>query len=615
MSVDSTPAVSRAATARQPRERTRLSYQVRAREKLIYPLLLLLFSLLAIRPAFEGGYWWGAHDARHAVYFLFEFDQAIRDGILWPRWAPNFAFGFGYPFFNIYGPLSSYVGQGFHLLGADLVGAVRLSFASSILLSGLAMYAFTRRIFGANAGLVASVAYVYLPYHLADVYVRAALAESWAFVFFPLVFWGFYECVTRPRARAVALAAVAYALLFLAHNGLALQLTLVLVGWILFWLLLPLREEGRIFWREWPALRPRLLGALAAAAAGVLGIALAGIFVLPWLLEARFVNTEQWFAGYYSFTHHFVEFWQLLSPYWGYGTSEAGPDDTFPFQLGLVPLLFAVASWALPLRDRPARYARLFFTLMLAYFVVLMLEPSRFVWESPFGELILKPMQFPWRFLVLAGFALAVLAGILARRAPLWATILYCMILVGASLPYARAEMISPTEGPVSHAGLMRFQSSAGELTGQSSCVAEEDIPIWSDLADVWISGKEVTSRFAYGDLPEGAWAGNAVGNSIQEITELRLHAPAQVRWMITYYPGWRVYRLPLEGDGFIEEVEIQPAPRSCHITVLAPEGHYRLMVRFEDTPVRVVGRWLSIISMVVIGLILVWDRRSQYEQ
>ena len=215
-----------------------------------YPLLVLLLSLFAIGPTFSSGYWWGAHDARHSVYFLFEFDQAIQDGVLWPRWSPDFAFGYGYPFFNIYGPLSSYVGEIFYLIGFDLEGAVKISFALSLLCSGLTMYAFARRFLGVNGGLVAAIAYVYLPYHLADLYVRAALAESWAFVWFPLLFWGFYECVTRPRLQAVALTAISYSLLFLSHNGLAVQVTFLLIAWVLFWLLFPRSQDETWLWQQ-----------------------------------------------------------------------------------------------------------------------------------------------------------------------------------------------------------------------------------------------------------------------------------------------------------------------------------------------------------------------------
>jgi hypothetical protein len=561
-----------------------------------FPLLIILFSLFAISPALGSGYWWGAHDARHAVYFLFEFNQAIQDGIWWPRWAPDYAFGYGYPFFNIYGPLSSYIGEFFYLAGMDLVSAVKTTFALSIVASGLTMYAFVRRIWGENAGLVAGVAYMYLPYHLADVYVRAALAESWALVWFPLLFWGFYECVVNPRPRAIALTAVAYALLFISHNGLSVPFTFLLMAWIAFWLIadrLPNAKFWGIRWR----------GILGAGGAAVLGIVLGGIFIFPWLVEYQYVNTDQWLKGYFAFPDHFIEFWQLFSPTWGFGISVPGPNDNFPLQLGIVPVLFAVGAWVIQAQNGTQRRSRLFLTLALIGIICLMLPISQPLWFSPIGDLVLKPMQFPWRFLVLAGFVLAALAGAVAHTAPRWLAVLLAMVVIVGSYDYVRAEIIEPAEGPVSFAGLMRFQQSAGEMTGQSTWVALEDIPTWSPLADVWVNGGEVTSRFSY---DEGIQAGNAVKTSYYEITEVKLDLPRTIRWMITYYPGWRVYRLALDSDLVLEELPIVRQEGTAHITVNAPAGHYRYMVRFEDTPIRTFGKISTGVGAIIVLLLLI---------
>jgi hypothetical protein len=102
------------------------------------------------------------------------------------------------------------------------------------------------------------------------------------------------------------------------------------------------------------------------------------------------------------------------------------------------------------------------------------------------------------------------------------------------------------------------------------------------------------------------------VNQSNQEITEVVLEAPMTARWLITYYPGWHAYRLPLEGDEILEELLITPAERTGHLTVQAPAGHYRLLVRFEDTPVRVVGTWLSALSLLLVVALLAWNRRRR---
>ena len=94
---------------------------------------LALLALPALAPFAQPGYFWGAHDARHNVYFLFEFDRAWQDGIFFPRWAPDFTFGYGYPFWIVYAPLATYLGQAFHLLGFGSVSYTHLRAHETVL--------------------------------------------------------------------------------------------------------------------------------------------------------------------------------------------------------------------------------------------------------------------------------------------------------------------------------------------------------------------------------------------------------------------------------------------------------------------------------------------------
>src|SRR5512143_1112256 len=100
---------------------------------------------------------------------------------------PDQAYGYGYPFWNIYAPGAYYTGEFIHLAGFDLVSSVKIMFGLSFLFSGLTMYGFVKRVFNSRqAAFVAGLAYVFHPYHLVDVYVRANLAESVALIFLPL---------------------------------------------------------------------------------------------------------------------------------------------------------------------------------------------------------------------------------------------------------------------------------------------------------------------------------------------------------------------------------------------------------------------------------------------
>ena len=380
--------------------------------------ILTLLSIFALSPLFAPGYFWGAHDARHSVYFLFEFNRSMADGILFPRWLPDFTFGYGYPFFNINSPLAYFIGEVFVKLGLDFVSATKLVFGLAIVTSGWAMYGFVRRSLGERAALLAGLVYVYAPYHLLDVYVRGALAETVALVFLPLCLWGFAAAIERPRMAAIVGAALAYAGLTLAHAGIALLFSLVLAAYMVVLVLAKIHRTqplNRLTAASAVPLIGHLIHVSIAPLLGLLlGIASSAIFLLPSLLEQAFVRTDQYTTGtadrlgYYDYHNHFTYFFQLFSPQWGFGLSVPGPDDQLSLQLGAAAVVLGLLSFVVVSRSRTWRPSLLFFqgaTLVLTF---MMLPQSALLWEKlP----LVAWAQFPWRFLALTALTLAPLAG------------------------------------------------------------------------------------------------------------------------------------------------------------------------------------------------------------
>ena len=207
-------------------ERTRRRFPV-------HGLLVVLLCAIAAVPLLKPGYFWGAHDARHDVYFIFEYNRSLADGYWLARWAPDFSWGYGYPFFLIYGPLTSFLGTLLvRFVGLGYTQAVEMLFGLGIVASGLAMYGFVRAWLGRNAGLVAAVAYVFLPYRLLQVYVRASLAEYVALIWLPLILWGLraaFEASRPGNGRSVVWptvgTALAYGALMVTSNLVALVFT------------------------------------------------------------------------------------------------------------------------------------------------------------------------------------------------------------------------------------------------------------------------------------------------------------------------------------------------------------------------------------------------------
>lgn len=600
--------------------------------------LALALAIFAVAPFAKPGYFWGANDARHHVYFLFEFDRLWQDGVWWPRWSPDFAFGYGYPFFNIYGPFSHFLAEILHYFGRfDLVASVEIVFGLSIVAGAGAMYGFVRGLAGRAGGLLAAVAYTYAPYHLMVLYVRANLAESMAFVWLPLCLWAFRSCVRDRSWRAVVGAAFAYAGLILTSN----------LVWVLFTPALMLYILALLLWGQtgnWrTSIGPMLRSAIYPLAGAVAGLGLSAIFWLPMLLERNYVRVDQWFDGRYNFRDDFVYFFQLFSPHWDFGVSLAGPDDTLSFQIGPVLLLFALLGGLAAWQRRELRPEVVVFALAGTGAAALGLTFLAPLWEWPLIGGVLQAAQFPWRWLPVTVVAFAVLAGLLAQRdgagdkdagrlsLPLF--LLIAVTILG-SYPLLQVQNVEPAEGPVGLAALMRFERDADELTGSTAWVKE--IPTWSPMAEYYINLDKavqpvtpVTSKVDYEAVDYSTMAVGSVAHSTVMETVYFCTDPGgrpglcgprddqRIVFNHFYYPGWRAWLLESADGPPVQELPIIPEEEGTlgRMTVpVPPVGEGFVLLRYGDTPPRVAGQWISLVTLLLLLGVAIWPKGKEMQ-
>src|SRR5688572_7296889 len=70
-------------------------------------------------------------DAHHHVHRTYEILSAWRAGIAYLRWAPDFFYGYGYPVFNYYAPLTYYLAAAYGLLFGPVAGVKFVLVASA----------------------------------------------------------------------------------------------------------------------------------------------------------------------------------------------------------------------------------------------------------------------------------------------------------------------------------------------------------------------------------------------------------------------------------------------------------------------------------------------------
>jgi hypothetical protein len=470
-----------------------------------------------------------------------------------------------------------------------------------------------------------------------DVYVRAALAESVALVFLPLTLWAFYETIagasagqgeTRTASRvrviwSILFAALAYAGMVFAHNGIALLFSIVLGAWIVFLILraCPLSDLRSIGAASY--LKRIFRPAVPTVAGLALGLGLTCIFLIPLVLEYRYINVAQWTANYYDYQDHFVELYQLLSPVWGFGISNRGPVDGLSFQLGLVPIVLFLMSLFVIARNGDSKRAYvLFFCLVTLAVILLMLDRTLPAWQAV-G--LASVAQFPWRLLTLTTVSMSIVGGAvllldkpnegpqaLARGLPLSVLLLSALVLLG-SYPYITAQnILEPREGPVSLRGLMAFENSANEMTGTT--VYADEQPRWSPLADNYFTGRNVRSKIDFSTVPETVFVRIPRDSLRVDGERVDYNAPdgdVTIVYNVQMYPGWRAYLTRSRSTEIVQELDIAIEPPYGRIKVTLPQGEHGVWLRFQDTPPRTIGTIISGISLLIAVGLGLWALRA----
>ena len=353
-------------------------------------LLILLFTRALFRGVLVDG-----HDSLAYPPRLTEFAKVIGEHQLPPVWAPDLSNGHGQPLFEFFPPLAYITELPLYESGMRLADCIQLPLVILFAIGAIAVYLIGRRLsFSRFASVGAAAAWLYAPYQAIDVYVSVRVAEATAIALVPLALLALISVLDRPTLQRTALASFAIALVPLSHNVIALLMFPVFAMIVLA--------------RAALSTRPfRTAAAGAAAIAG--GLGLSAFFWLPAMVEKGFVKTDLSGAGFFNWSVHIIEPWQLLWGRWGFGYSLPGPNDGMSFALGPLHISLAIAGLVIGIRSLNRRRqidAAVFGAAALAG-AFMSIKWSSIVWRhAP----ILQYLQFPWRMECLPALFMPLLA-------------------------------------------------------------------------------------------------------------------------------------------------------------------------------------------------------------
>lgn len=364
----------------------------------------IIFFILLTIPAFWfllTPNYYNMHDDLHPIRQL-ELEKCLLDGQIPCRWVPDMGYGYGYPLFNYYPPLPYLIGQIFRFAGFSFLWSVKLTAVLQIICSGLAMFLLAKVFFGPVGGLLSGLLYVYAPYHAVNIFVRGAMNEAWAAVFFPLIFYFIYQLSQKYKLSSLILLSLSLTGLLLSHN----PMTLIFTPFIIFW---------SIFCLFFKRLKT-IIYILSLLLSAIFCLCLSAFFTIPSLLETSLVNINAMFSGYYSYFVHFTSLRQLfISNFWSDGPSTWGTNDQMSFAIGYLQWLIPIISIGyisirfLKKKSLKARHYVVLTTFIFAILTTFLThERSNFIWQifTP-----IQKIQFPWRFLNLSAFFFSLSAG------------------------------------------------------------------------------------------------------------------------------------------------------------------------------------------------------------
>jgi hypothetical protein len=569
---------------------------------------LVLFALTAIAasPLLSAPYL-QSYDGLLHLFRLFALDAALRQGMAFPRWLPDLAFGYGYPIYNYYPPLAGYLAETLHIFGLSFPDAIKGTCFAVIALAAFGAYMLGVELFGAEkeahtSGILTGAAFIFFPYFMVDLYERGALAEALALAILPWLVWSLRRALVLPAFSSVWLTAVFLAILVAAHS-----LTMAIVGPFL---------AAYVLFELFRLPSTVRLKALARVTASVLlAGALSAFYWLPFIAELPLVRMGQGMGKLQDiFETSFQSPIDVIQPtiLYKYGLSPVPA-------LGLVSLLIAAGGLLLALiagKKFKERGTLLFFGTVAILGVIIITKPTEDIWVA-FSRSSL--IQSVWRISILLNLAVAILSGglpllitsfNLPRNPPLSpatsnalrsaSAAAVVLILIGAAMARVTTEQVYLPPWDFTTARLARFEAFTQNI---GTTTFSEYLPVAvkaTDLINYRAPQIEATAPSPTIQL-EGC-------GSIRCSFTVNSSGPISISLRAFSFPGW--------------QATVDGTPKPVHgrsqldlVTVNIPAGQHGVTISLEDTAPRRTGTVMSAAAVLaVLGLAIIAFKRREPE-
>lgn len=526
------------------------------RKNLFIFIFLLIISLVFSFDLFMNKGQASTFDGPTHLTNMAQFYKAISDGEFLPRWADGFA-NYGMPIPIIAQQTTSYLGALFNFVFHNIIFSYNLVVFFGAFFSVLFFYLFLRLHTNVRGALLGTFLFNFAPYRILNIYIRGAIPEFFAGIFFPLILIALYKWIKEKKTYALFLFAFSVCGILLTHPFMLVIYLFFFVPYIFFLLF----QQKNITFK---------LAVLSLFV--ILGFGLASYYIIPLFLELKYFYYG---TGNRFLPDQFLRISNYISPAWYYFYRDDIGTRGHYIMFGLIEsvalLLLTLATLMSLIKKKFNLF--IFLTIVVGWIIVFMTSQI----SIPIYEhiSILGKIQHPWRMMSLFIYIVPILLGLYAKNWKIWIIAVFIIIIAIFRFPQLYGKNYT-TVSELSY--FFTKENLHGEILNTIWTGKTELYPVQSQKPAI-IAGKGVIKN-------------REVHNSWRKYL---IQAEEKLRMVdyTFYFPGWMVYI-----DGVPTTIEFQDMNYRGVITYYVPKGEHTILVRFEDTKVRKFANIVSIFSI-----------------
>lgn len=525
-------------------------------------IIIFIFCILFTLPFYKTGFF-ATHDGEWSVIRLAEMVREVKDLQFPPRWSDYLNHGYGYPLFSFTYPLPYYAGILLKLIRFGLVDSIKILFILSVFLSALFMYKLGSILSNKTGGLFSALYYLSANYRLVNLYIRGSLGESIALIFFPLIFYLGIIYLNHPSVWNYVFFSISLAGLILSHNVMAL---IFFPFFMLFYLLYNLHHRRRL------TLSARIKMILPL----LQSFGLAAYFFIPALIEKKYIYLSQ--QPLSVIADNFIKLKDLVYTPWNYGIKA-------PISLGIghsLALLFILVCYLI-FNNKKNKNDFLFNFLTVSLVVLFYFTSvnSSLFWKLP----PFVWLDFPWRLMGVIIFFISLMMMYVPKKSflnTIFMLLTFSILLY--NLNFAK---------PIAYINKTDSYYQTNDATTTSM---DELMPIW-----VQKKAKErYISKIEYDDKISAVT--NLAYNSKKIAFNITVQNKSKININTLFFPGWK-----FQIDGKNTPISIQEPDGVMSLEL--NQGFHQIRGRFEETPLRLIADWISILSLFFLIIIVGFNK------